>query len=98
MEAMVKTIQRVNAGRTSAAEVAALFEGRAALLDKQFAVGVMPVEKRRLAYVRWNLDRIDDARAGRGLDAYELAVEAASGEGEVKAYAVCVPAPASKDR
>ncbi len=41
---------------------------RNALVGKKFMEGLTPREERRLAYLRWQLDRFDDADTGEALD------------------------------
>jgi hypothetical protein len=62
---------RVNARAISEADHKLLLSERQALLDKEFEGSIGPEEKNRLAYVRWSLDRVDDARYGADLDRLE---------------------------
>ncbi len=62
---------RLNAAHISEAEVNELKEERQRLLDKRFAKTITRPEVNRLEYVRWSLDRIEDARHGIVLDALE---------------------------
>lgn len=67
------------AGRLSAAkipqhEVNQWLRERSLLLDKKLSGSLSAKEARRLQYVRWTLDRIDDARYGIALDKLEEAV------------------------
>src|SRR5689334_14128005 len=66
---------RINASAIAPAEHKALLGERQALLDKEFDGTISPKEKNRLKYVRWTLDRIDDARYGAGLERLEAMVE-----------------------
>lgn len=50
-------------------EAIALLDERQALLDKKFDGTITKSELNRLEYVRWSLDRIEDARYGENLDA-----------------------------
>ncbi len=65
---------RVNAAAISEAEHNALLVERQSLLDKEFAKTITPKESRRLEYVRWSLDRIEDAKYGYALDFLEGSV------------------------
>jgi len=65
---------RINAASVSQEEHTQLLKEREQLLDKKFASGLTPKEANRLKYVRWSLDRIDDARSGVVLDMLENAV------------------------
>lgn len=60
------------------AEREALLTEHRALARKTFEAGLSSAESRRLAYVRWQLDRIHEARDAGRLD--ELAALAALGE------------------
>jgi len=66
---------RLNAANISPAEHAELLAERQRLLDKQFAGAITRKEQNRLEYVRWSLDRIEDAKYGQTLDALEGWVE-----------------------
>ena len=65
---------RMNASSISSEEEKALLQERQALLDKKFAKTITPKDSNRLAYVRWSLDRISDAKHGTDLDALEAEV------------------------
>lgn len=65
---------RLNATKATPKEVADLLAKRQALLDKKFAGTITRQEENRLEYVRWSLDRIEDARHGETLDHLEAAV------------------------
>jgi hypothetical protein len=69
-----KRAGRVNAASIDEKEVEQLLEERATLINKKFDTGLSKAETRRLALVRWNLDRIQDARHGEALDDLEAAV------------------------
>jgi hypothetical protein len=62
---------RLNASKASDEEVASLLAERQQLLDKYFAGTITKGESTRLEYVRWSLDRIEDARHGAALDTLE---------------------------
>ena len=49
----------------------ALLLERQLLLDRKFEGTITRAETIRLDYVRWSLDRIEDARHGEALDAIE---------------------------
>jgi len=53
----------------------ALIEEHKSLVNKMFQEGLSEREKRRLTFVRWQLDRIDDANEGYVLDALTEFVE-----------------------
>ena len=65
---------RVNASGISETEHKALLSERQQLLDKQFAETISQKELNRLEYVRWSLDRIEDAKYGDTLDSLEGSV------------------------
>jgi len=44
-------------------------------LDKKFSGAITRTEENRLSYVRWSLDRVDDAKYGQDLEVLESAVE-----------------------
>ena len=69
---------RMNASAATETERAALLAERASLLDKKFANTMTREESSRLDYVRWSLDRIDDAKHGEALDNLETKI------GEIK--------------
>jgi hypothetical protein len=62
---------RMNASSISSEEEAHLHAERQKLLDKQFDKTITRAESIRLDYVRWSLDRIDDAKHGPAIDALE---------------------------
>lgn len=66
---------RRNAARISESEENALRDERRRLLEKKFDGGLTRKEANRLQYVRWSIDRIDDAREGLALDALDAAVQ-----------------------
>jgi hypothetical protein len=65
---------RMNAASISEEEHNALLEERQRLLDRMFAETLTRRESNRLQYVRWSLDRIEDAKHGPALDVLEDAV------------------------
>ncbi len=66
---------RINAASIPQAEYDAALAERRKLLDKKLGIGLTPKEENRLKYVRWTLDRIEDARDGHVLDMLESALE-----------------------
>jgi hypothetical protein len=67
---------RINATSISQAERQALLDERQALLDKLFGGDITSEDERKLEYVNWSLDRIEDAENGFALDALESQIEA----------------------
>jgi hypothetical protein len=65
---------RLNAASVSQDEQNALLAERATLLKKKFETSLTKAEGRRLQYIRWSLDRIEDARTGFNLDMLESRV------------------------
>lgn len=65
---------RLNAASVSEEEHQTLLKKRKALLDKKFEGQISPSELNELKYVRWSLDRIEDAKYGSALDALEDSV------------------------
>lgn len=65
---------RINAASVSDKEHSDLLKERQSLLDRLFAKEITRKEQLRLEYVRWSLDRIEDAKHGYVLDALESAV------------------------
>jgi hypothetical protein len=65
---------RINASAISKAEQDAFLAERAALLKKKYESGLAGREANRLEYVRWSLDRIEDAKYGGDLDVLDSAV------------------------
>ncbi|MGY4371042.1 hypothetical protein ACVW1A_007107 [Bradyrhizobium sp. LB1.3] len=55
---------RVNAASIDPIEHRALLAERQTLVDKELAGALSPEETNRLEYVRWSLDRVDDAKYG----------------------------------
>ncbi|THV13863.1 hypothetical protein [Rhizobium rhizophilum] len=66
-----KVAGRLNATAVSAAEHQALLDERQKLLDRKFSGEFTRRDENRLAYVRWSLDRIEDAQYGPELDKLE---------------------------
>lgn len=62
---------RLNATAVSEDEHKALLRERQRLLDKKLAGAITRSESNRLEYVRWSLDRIEDAKYGYVFDALE---------------------------
>src|SRR5437868_566106 len=62
---------RLNAGQASDRELAELLAERKALLAKKLEQTLNREDSDRLEYVRWSLDRIEDARHGHALDQLE---------------------------
>ena len=72
---MSRQAGRLNAASISDEEHDQLLQERQDLLDKLFVGTISRKETLRLEYVRWSLDRIEDARFGRVLDVIESNVE-----------------------
>jgi hypothetical protein len=68
---MARRAGRLNASSISDDEESRLFAERKSLLDKEFDQTITRAEMIRLEYVRWSLDRIEDAKHGPSLDALE---------------------------
>jgi hypothetical protein len=62
---------RINAASISELEHEELLRERQRLLDKKFNRTMTRKEANRLEYVRWSLDRIEDAQHGAALEALE---------------------------
>ncbi|MDQ0998037.1 hypothetical protein QFZ34_003219 [Phyllobacterium ifriqiyense] len=69
-----KIAGRIAATRISAIEHDRLLMERQRLLDKKLDRTITKAEENRLAYVRWSLDRIEDAKFGMSLDVLESQV------------------------
>lgn len=67
---------RVNASSASPKERADLLAERQRLLDKKFDGTATRPDLNRLDYVRWSLDRIEDATYGQDLETLDNAVAA----------------------
>ena len=70
----IKKLNRAITRRISSKDEADLFDEHNALVEKKFRDGLSQKEERRLIYVRWQLDRIDDAKHGEYLDILESMV------------------------
>jgi len=62
---------RINATSVSDEEHRALLSERQTLLDKKLEGTISREQSNRLEYVRWSLDRIEDAKHGQALDLLE---------------------------
>jgi hypothetical protein len=71
LAASARRVGRLSAAAVSRSEEEELHEERQRLLDKKFAGTLTRSEANRLSYVRWSLDRIEDARVGPVLDEIE---------------------------
>lgn len=71
MAAAAEAAARLNAATITKAEVTSLLAERQSLLDRI----ITPEESNRLEYVRWSLDRFEDATHGASLDQLESNVE-----------------------
>lgn len=69
-----KLAGRLNASKISDEEHDGFLRERQMLLDKTFEGNITRKELNRLEYVRWTLDRIEDARHGEALDILGMAV------------------------
>jgi hypothetical protein len=69
-----KLAGRINAARISEAELDDLLQERKRLITKKLNGEINRRESNRLEYVRWTLDRIEDARDGHVLEALENSV------------------------
>lgn len=69
-----KAAARINAASISDAELRELLRQRKRLLTKKLDGDITPRENNRLQYIRWTLDRIEDARDGYILEALESSV------------------------
>ena len=72
----IKEINRKITQRIGPETKNANIEERNKLVNKKFKEGLDEKEERRLTFVRWQLDRIDDAETGATLDLLEKFVEA----------------------
>src|SRR6478752_10543382 len=64
------------AARTPTEEVTRLMTEHRRLAVKKVKEGLTPQEARSLQLIRWNLDRIEDAQVGHGLDELERSAAA----------------------
>jgi hypothetical protein len=62
---------RINASNVSSSEIDRLFRTRKELLDKKLNGNATRQELNRLEYIRWSLDRVEDAQVGEGIDKIE---------------------------
>ncbi len=65
---------RLNASKVPASEIKSLHEERQRLVAKQLDETITKTELIRLEYVRWSLDRIEDAQHGASLDELERSI------------------------
>ena len=63
-----KLAGRINASAIKPSDHKSLLEERQWLLDRELSGTMTAEEKNRLDYVRWSLDRVDDARFGLDLE------------------------------
>lgn len=81
-ELSASTIKEINRKKTQGIGPEtknAFIEERNKLVNKKFKEGLDEKEERRLTFVRWQLDRIDDAESGPTLDLFEKFVETNEG-------------------
>ena len=74
--ASTKAAARLNATTITSKEHDDFLSERQSLLDKLFTDTITQEEKNRLQYVRWSLDKIEDAKHGAALDALEVQADA----------------------
>jgi len=74
--ATARQLGRLNSKNVKREEMDNLLNERQRLLDKKFDGTITREDENRLEYVRWSLDRIQDAQTGPSLDALESAVTA----------------------
>lgn len=72
---LIKRLNRAITKKTPAEEVKSLVDERNILVMKRTKAGLTRDEERRLTYLRWQLDRIDDAQYGEILDIFEKTAE-----------------------
>jgi hypothetical protein len=72
---LTRLAARMNASTTTGADHKQLLAERQELLDKELAKTLTQEESNRLKYVRWSLDRVDDARYGAGIEQLESLVQ-----------------------
>ena len=70
----VREAGRINAMHISEREHKDLLDERATLLKLKFTAPLTRRQQDRLEYVRWSLDRIEDAQHGHKLDRLEMVV------------------------
>ena len=71
----IREINRAITRKTLLPEKNKLIEERNTIVGKKFDGGLSKREERRLTLVRWQLDRLDDAEFGEGLDFVETVTE-----------------------
>lgn len=71
----LKRLNRIVTRKIPVHTIDELIEERNALVKKEIYQGFSPKEKRRLIYIKWQLDRIDDALYGENIDFLETLVE-----------------------
>lgn len=71
----IKRVNRTVTRKIQQTEKDKIIDERNQLVRKQFKVGLSAREKNRLKYVRWQLDRIDDAESGESLDYLQIIAE-----------------------
>ena len=69
-----KIAGRINAATISNADFRDLLRERKRLVEKKLKGEITRKESNRLEYVRWTLDRIEDAREGHVLEALESSI------------------------
>jgi hypothetical protein len=74
LSASTRNAGRINAASITEADRTALLAERQILLDRELAGSLSHEEHNRLLYVRWSLDRIDDAKHGLSLERLESMV------------------------
>lgn len=70
----LRNAARLNASKISKQEHQSLLNERSQLLKMKYESGLNIRQITRLEYVRWSLDRIEDAKYGANLDTLESAV------------------------
>jgi hypothetical protein len=66
-----RLLGRLNTTMVEPQELKDLLRERQQLLDKKFDRSITRQEENRLEYIRWSLERIEDARSGQSLDVLE---------------------------
>lgn len=74
-----KAAGRLNASIITDEEENAWLKERAELLQKKLSGDFTRQDERRLTYVRWSLDRIEDAKYGQNLDELEAVADMYAG-------------------
>ena len=64
---------RINAASISDREVAELHRKRRILVERKYSSGLSRHDEHELRYIRWTLDRVEDAKQGYALDILEAA-------------------------